>query len=155
MSWSAVLIEPRKHRILKTVVLDEKKINTGRDVKEQIYMETGLKVDSQTLFYCSKELSDDQKVSSDYKGPFYVVIDNRKKIQIFVRLLNDKHVVMDVRITDTVLSIKTKLEKLCKIPVESQRLIHSSKNMHNNDLLSNYDIQELTTLCLTLDLKGS
>lgn len=71
-------------------------------------------------------------------------------MQIFVKTLTGKRLVLEVEPSDTIANVKSKIEEKEGVPPNQQRLTHRGKDLEDGQTLSDYNVQNDPLLSLSL-----
>ena len=135
----------------KTISIQISKYATTEELTHLIQDKEGIPADQQRLVFGGKYLEDGQTLS-DYniqKGSIvHLVLRLRGGMQIFIEDLTRKTLTLEVELSDTIINLKYKIQDRNGVPPNQQSLKHLGKSLNDEETISDYNIQKLSTLKL-------
>jgi ubiquitin C len=141
----------------KTITLDVEPASIIEEVKEKIQAMEGIPPDQQRLFFAARHLHDARTLNEynirngstlhllpprDQAG----AADPNAAMQIFVKTLTCKTIVLDVKPANTIEEVKQKILEKEGVPPEQQRVFFSGTQLEEGRTLIEYNIQRESTL---------
>ena len=120
----------------KTMTLDVKHGGTILDVKVKVEDRKGIPPDKQRLVFDGRELKDEQTLSDIKIQDKSLLLVRADCMLIFVKT---KTITLEVESSDTIESVKAKIQEQEEIPPDRQQLTFHGEHLEDGQILSEYN----------------
>ena len=141
----------------KTITLNVVSSDLIEYIKSDIYNMVRIPEDQQRLFFAGKRLEDGRTLA-DYniqnESIFNLILRIVKGVQIFVKMGISKTITLEVELSDPIQLIKSYIREQEGFLPDQQILTFEGHELENYSTLEDYNVQEESTLNMTLRERG-
>ncbi|PWA56520.1 Polyubiqutin 2 [Artemisia annua] len=152
-SWGLMKIYVMITLTKKTITFEVKPSDTIGYLKAKIKDMEGIPIDRQVLIFNEMALEDNSTLSDFHIGKesiLTLVLKSRGLMQIFLKTFSGKTITLEVKPSDTISSVKAKIQDKDGTPTVWQNLVCGGKLLQDNYTLAEYHIDKESILHLAI-----
>ncbi|MFS7908439.1 putative Ubiquitin-like domain-containing protein [Helianthus anomalus] len=141
----------------KIITVEGKSLETINDIKAKIEYEVDIPYDEQELIFNEMVLPNSGNLAEFHineEATLTLMRLSRGFMHLIIKTLTGKTIPLDVKPSETIHNVKSKIQDKEGIPPDQQRLVWNQKKLEDRATLADYHIPDESIFYLILRLRG-